>query len=125
MNSCLARQLPLWLLVLPLLASCSSSPSAPSEADPTVTIGPAGVSPTELRIEAWSQVKFVNNDTRPHTMVSDPVDLHTQCPAINQVGYLQPGESRNTGTLYLTGTCGFHDHSNQNEAGLRGRIEVQ
>jgi hypothetical protein len=78
-----------------------------------------------LHIQGWSQVKFVNNDTRPHTIVSDPVDLHSQCPAINQVGYLEPDESRNTGTLYLTRTCGFHDHNNQGEAGLRGRIVVQ
>jgi plastocyanin len=124
MNVCAARAVLVWLLMLPLLASCSSSPSAPSDADATVTIGPEGVFPTELRIRGWNQVRFVNNDTRPHTMVSDPVDLHTECPAINQVGYLQPGESRNTGTLYLARTCGFHDHSNQNDARLRGRIVV-
>ena len=112
-------------VILPLISACGSSPSAPSEPDATITIGAAGVFPTEVRIRAWGQVRFVNNDTRPHTMVSDPVDLHTQCPPINLVGILQPGESRSTGTLNLTGTCGFHDHNNLNDVTLRGRIVVQ
>jgi plastocyanin len=110
--------------MLPLVIGCSSSPSAPSAAA-TITIGASGVSPAEVRIESWSQVTFVNNDTLPHTIVSDPVNLHSDCPQINRVGTLRPGESRNTGTLNLTGTCGFHDHGNQNDAGLRGRIVVE
>jgi plastocyanin len=112
-------------LILPLSASCGSSPSAPSEPEATITIGSAGVSPTEVRIDAWSQVRFINNDTQPHSMVSDPVDVHNQCPPINMVGVLQPGESRNTGTLNLSGTCGFHDHLNKTSAAWRGRIVVK
>jgi plastocyanin len=83
------------------------------------------VAPAELRIKAWSRVMFVNNDTRSHTIVSDPVDVHTQCPPVNQVGLLNPGESRTTGTLNLTGTCGFHDHGNKTDASLMGRIVVE
>ena len=119
-----ARRFRVLLVTLPLLAFCGSSPSAPGGAEATVTIGAAGVSPKEVRIKAWGQVTFVNNDSRPHTIVSDPVDLHTQCPPINRVGLLQPGESRTSGTLNLPGTCGFHDHTDQVEA-LRGRIIVQ
>ncbi len=113
------------MLMLPLVASCGSSPSAPSAPDATITIGPAGVTPNEVRIKAWGQVRFVNNDTEPHSIVSDPVDVHTQCPPLNQVGVLQPGESRNTGTLNLPGTCGFHDHLNKTNAALRGRIIIE
>ena len=108
-----------------LAVSCGSGPSAPSPSDPVMVIGPAGVAQVELRIKAWSRVTFVNNDTRPHTIVSDPVDVHTQCPPVNQVGLLNPGESRSTGTLNLTGTCGFHDHGNKTDASLMGRIVVQ
>jgi plastocyanin len=107
------------------VVSCGGSPSAPSEADAVVTIGAAGVFPASVRIKAWGQVKFVNNDTRPHTMVSDPVDSHTDCPPLNRVGTLQPGESRNTGTLNLPGNCNFHDHDNQANPALRGRIVVE
>jgi plastocyanin len=108
-----------------LAISGGTAPAAPSPSDPAIVIGPAGVVPVELRIKAWSRVTFVNNDTRPHTVASDPIDVHTQCPPVNQVGLLNPGESRSTGTLNLTGTCGFHDHGNKADASLMGRIVVQ
>ena len=112
------------LLFAALIGGCESGPTAPSAAA-TITIGPAGVSPGEVRIKSWNYVKFVNNDTRPHSIVSDPVDAHSQCPPLNRVGLLQPGESRDTGTLNLTGVCGFHDHDNHGDASLRGRIVVE
>ena len=99
-------------------------PTAPSE-DAVITIGPSGVSPAEVRIKAWGRVKFVNSDTQPHTMVSDPIDTHNQCPPVNQIGLLAPGDSRTTGTLNLPRTCGYHDHNNQTDASLKGRIIVQ
>ena len=112
------------LFLAALIAGCDSGPTAPSAAA-TITISAAGVSPREVRIKAWNYVTFVNNDTRPHAMVSDPVDAHTQCPPVNRVGFLQAGESRDTGTLNLTGVCGFHDHDNQSDAALKGRIVVE
>jgi hypothetical protein len=114
-------------LAVPILTTlgCGAGPSAPSPNDATIVIGPAGVAVKETRIKAWSRVTFVNNDTRPHTMVSDPVDVHTQCPPVNLVGLLNPGESRSTGTLNLPGTCGFHDHSNKADPTLTGRILVE
>ena len=112
------------LLFVALISACRSAPDAPSAAA-SITIDAAGVSPKELRIKAWSYVTFVNNDTRPHTVLSDPVDVHTGCPQLNRVGVLQPGESRDTGTLNLPGICGFHDHTNQADAALKGRIIVE
>src|SRR5438045_408393 len=85
--------------MLPLLSFCGSNPTAPGEPAATVTIGATGVAPKEVQIKAWGRVRFTNSDARPHTIVSDPVDLHTQCPPVNNVGLLQPGESRDTGTL--------------------------
>ena len=105
--------------------SCGSNPSAPTDAEATITISSTGISPTEVRIDAWSQVKFVNNDSEPHSIVSDPVDVHSQCPQLNQVGILQPGDSRISGTLNLSGTCGFHDHLNKTSDVWRGRIIVK
>ena len=52
-------------------------------------------------------------------------DLHSDCPPVNQVGLLNPGESRNTGTLNLSTVCRFHDHLNQSDQALKGRIVVQ
>ena len=104
--------------------SCGSSPSEPGGAA-TISIGPAGLAPAETRIRAWNHVTFVNNDIRPHVIVSDPIDVHDACPPINRVGLLNPGERRDTGTLTQTGACGFHDHSNQTDPALKGRIVVQ
>lgn len=113
------------IVALPLLSACGSSPSEPGEASATtITITADGISPKEVRIKAWNYVRFVNQDSRPHTMVSDPVNLHTDCPPLNRIGLLQPGQSRDSGTLHLPGVCGFHDHDNQVDA-YRGRIIVE
>jgi plastocyanin len=105
-------------------AGCGSGPSAPSAAA-TITIGPGGVSPRQVHIKAVNYVTFINQDTRPHAIASDPVDLHTQCPAINRVGVLAPGESRETGTLSAAGTCGYHDHNNPTDTSMQGTILVE
>jgi plastocyanin len=112
------------LIVVTVLSACGSGPNAPTAAA-TVTITAAGVSPKEVRIKAWNYVTFVNMDNRSHAIASDPVDLHTQCPPLNRVGVLLPGESRDTGTLNLAGNCGFHDHNNTSDATLQGRIIVE
>jgi hypothetical protein len=57
-------------------------------------------------------------------MVSDPVNLHTECPSINAVGLLRPGQSRDTTSMHPPRSCGFHDHQDQVEA-FRGRIIVE
>lgn len=108
-----------------LAAGCGESTSGPTQdADAIVTITSAGVSPKEVRLKAWNQVVFINNDTQPHNILSDPVNEHTQCPAINNVGYLPPGARRQTLTL-IAGVCGFHDHLDLTNDALRGTIRVE
>jgi hypothetical protein len=70
-------------------------------------------------------VTFVNNDTRVHEMDSDPHPDHTDCPEINQVDLLTPGQMKLTGNLNTRRTCGFHDHLNDTNNGLRGSIVIQ
>jgi plastocyanin len=108
-----------------VLARCGSSPSAPSDNEPTVTLTASGPSPVEIRIRVGGTVLFVNNDARPHAMSSDPVTTHTDCPAINDVGTLAPGQSRRTGPLTVARTCGFHDHMNEFDPTWKGRIIIQ
>jgi plastocyanin len=120
-----ARRFVLAATLLAILGTgCGSGPSAPSAAA-TITIGPAGVSPKQVRIKAFNYITFINQDTRAHAIASDPVDLHTQCPAINRVGALAPGESRETGTLSVPGTCGYHDHNNPTDTSVQGTIVVE
>ena len=123
-----ARRAPA-ILVSMVVAACgggASAPSAPSSAGTrTITITATGVSPASLTVPAGARVTFVNNDTRRHDMTSDPHPDHTDCPEINVVGALQPGQSRETGNLVAMRTCGYHDHEQPTNAALRGRIVVQ
>ena len=106
-----------------------ASPPAPSPS-PTpnpnqITITNTGASPSELVVAPGARVMFVNNDSRPHDMTSDPHPDHMDCPAINLVGRLVPGQSRETGNLVVARTCGFHDHDNPTNDALRGRIVIR
>lgn len=83
------------------------------------------MSPNELAVSPGTRVLFINNHTRPHDMSSDPHPDHSDCPEINQVGMLNPGQSRETGNLVAIRTCGFHDHDNPNDAALTGSIVIR
>ena len=83
------------------------------------------MSPAEVRVPVGGRVTFMNNDVRLHAMSSDPITVHTDCPAINDVGTLNPGQSRSTGPLTVARVCGFHDHINEFDDTWKGRIVVQ
>ena len=107
-------------------ATTTGAPSAPSSPNAVViTIASGNVSPKNVIVPAGSQITFVNNDTVDHLMYSDPHPEHTDCPDINAVGFLTPGQSRQTGNLNVVRTCWFHDHGNPTVASLRGTITIQ
>ena len=83
------------------------------------------VSPKTLTVTAGTRVTFVNNDTRAHDMNSNPHPEHSDCPAINDVGFLTPGQSRQTGNLNVVRACGFHDHNQDSNTNLQGTITIQ
>jgi len=113
----------------------SASPTSPSSGgstggstDPatTITISSSGVvSPKTLTVPAGTRVTFVNNDSRAHDMESNPHPEHTDCPEINQVGFLQAGQSKQTGNLNTRRTCGYHDHNRDSDTNLQGSIVIQ
>ena len=90
----------------------------------TITITATGVSPQNVTVAAGSRVTFVNNDTRPHDMSSDPHPAHTDCPEIT-VGFMHPGQSATTQNLNRVRTCGFHDHNQDTNTSLQGTIRIQ
>ena len=90
----------------------------------TITITAAGVSPSSVTVSPGQRVTFVNNDSRPHDMASDPHPEHNQCPEIN-VGFLQAGQSGTTQNLNTVRTCGFHDHNQPDVRSLQGTIRIQ
>ena len=107
-----------------------SSPSTPSGTNPpsggslTVTISATGVSPRSLQVPIGGRVTFVNNDTRTHQIMSDPNPLHNDCPAINEIATIAPGQTRLTGTFDVRRTCGYHDHMNPGEATMQGALMI-
>lgn len=100
--------------------TCSSLPDAR-----TILIVNNAVCPQTLTVPRGSQATFINNDNRAHEMNSDPHPEHTNCPELNQVGHLEPGQSRQSGNLNVARSCGFHDHLNDQNRALQGTITIQ
>jgi plastocyanin len=120
------------LLLAMLAGSCGgggspSAPAPPPTSNPNVITISSGaiVSPRELTVSPGARVLFVNNDSRRHDVASDDHPDHLECPALNQVGLLNPGQSRESGNLVTVRTCGFHDHEDPNNNNLRGRIVIR
>ena len=93
-------------------------------AAPTITITSSCVMPKVLTVVQGQRVLFVNNDTVPHEMASDLHPTHARWPALNQVGYLAPGQSRETGNLNTVGVISYHDHLDAQNEGLLGSIRI-
>jgi plastocyanin len=120
-----------WLITAVACGSSSGkSPTSPQAGSPapsgaTITISNTGaVSPTSVDIAAGQSVTFINQDSRNHEMASDPHPAHSDCPQINAVGVLAPGQTRLTNGLTTARTCGFHDHGDPDNTKLHGSIVI-
>jgi plastocyanin len=91
----------------------------------TITITSGGVNPKNVTINSGEVVAFVNNDAGAHQISSDPHPVHTDCPPINSLGTLGPGQTRNTGNMTTSRTCGFHDHLDPTNTALQGTITIR
>ena len=104
----------------------TTPPSTTPTDSATITIGSNGsVSPSSVTINRGGRVTFVNNHNRAHDMQSDPHPEHTDCPELAAVGFLNPGQSRTSNNFNTARTCGFHDHNEDTNANLKGRIIIQ
>lgn len=114
-------------------SACGGNDAAPSPnpggggstTGTTITITASGVSPKTLTVARGTQVTFVNNDSVPHEMNSDPHPTHTDCSEINSVGFLSASQSKTTANLNTARTCGYHDHQRDTVVSLQGTIIVQ
>ena len=122
------------LIVLALTAAAACGSKGSSSTAPTlvtavqtttITITSAGVSPNNIEVAVGARVLFINNDSRSHNMTSDPHPEHTDCPAINSVGFLQAGQQLNTGNLTTARTCKYHDHDDPGSAKFQGQIVIK
>jgi hypothetical protein len=78
-----------------------------------------------VTIPAGGRVLYINNDSSAHWMASDPHPSHEDCPELNAVGVLQPGDRRASSNLVNARSCGFHDHDNPGTRALQGTIVIQ
>jgi hypothetical protein len=116
-----------------LVSGCGggSTPAGPSspggsggDASITITITSTGVSPKALTVAQGTRVLFTNNGAISREMFSDPHPEHTDCPEINNVGDISPGQTKETGNLNTIRTCGYHDHGNPDDARFKGTIVI-
>jgi plastocyanin len=125
------------LTVACIAAACggSDSPSSPSTGGggnsgggsvttTTVTLTSAGASPKDITVAVGSRVTFVNNDSQPHDMDSNPHPEHTDCPPLN-VGFIAAGASGTSQNLTTARTCGYHDHNQPSNTNFQGTIRIQ
>jgi hypothetical protein len=78
-----------------------------------------------LRMYQGSRLTFVNQDTVPHDIQSDPPHVHTECPEIGAAGFLVPGQTKTTASLDRLVSCGFHDHHHEGDARFSGRVTIE
>ena len=114
-----------------LLTACGSwggsptAPQTPPPSGPTVTITSAGVTPAAIEIPVGGRLTVVNSDGVSHDMGSDPHPGHEDCPELNQIGMLEPGQNRTSGNLVEARTCGMHDHLRPLVTSLHVRITIR
>ena len=105
--------------------STPNSPTPPGPTGPSVTITSAGLSQRSIDIPVGGRLTITNSDGVAHDMGSDPHPSHEDCPELNQIGLLQPGQSRTSGNLVEARVCGMHDHLRPLVASLQLRITIR
>ena len=106
----------------------STGPSGsctPSTNPATLVIQNNAICPQTITIPRGGQLTIINQDSRTHDMDSDPHPAHTDCPELNQIGFLNPNQQRTSGNLNTVRSCGMHDHSNPDRASLKATIMIQ
>jgi hypothetical protein len=96
--------------------------------DATFVITPGGIFPKRVVIDEGTRVKFINRGLVGRQMSSDEHPLHQDCPPINDVGFLQPGQEGLTGNMILDAgrhACGIHDHDDDQNDAVKGKIIVR
>lgn len=77
----------------------------------TVVITDKGFFPQTIRLKKGGTVSFINQDTQPHQIMSDPHPIHDLYPFLNTDEVLNNGESVAI-TFEKSGTFTYHDHLN-------------
>ncbi len=90
----------------------------------TINLSANGVDNTQPSVKLGERLRVTNNDTRAHQFMTTPHNVHTDCPALNAIGSLAPGQSGTSDPLTTARGCGFHDHMNPDDPKFRGQVLV-
>lgn len=115
-----------------LLTACGAwgrSPTAPGTPPPPagaiVTIAGGALTPRAIEVPLGGRLTIVNQDAVSHDMGSDPHPGREDCPALNGIGLLEPGERRSSGSLVEARTCGMRDHLRPLDGALHLRVAIR
>jgi plastocyanin len=97
----------------------------PARSEPIVNVTARGFEPPSVTVTVGGRVRFQNLDDRPHSIASNPVDTHSDCPPINEVGLLVPGQVKTTGSFRDARTCNYHDELSEATQLLTGSITIR
>jgi plastocyanin len=97
----------------------------PAPSEPIVNVTQRGFEPPNVAVAVGGRVRFQNFDDRPHSIASNPIDTHIDCPPINDVGLLSPGQIKTTGRFPEARTCAYHDELSETTQLLTGSITIR
>jgi plastocyanin len=99
-------------------------PNQPRDPAPTVSITAAGVAPQVSHLNRGTPVRFVNNDSVNHRLGPAPELRYDNCPELDGLPNLEPGQSASV-TIDRNGTvCAFHDDAQPATRALQGVLVV-
>lgn len=92
----------------------SSAPTGPTGSTSgtlgaTVRLTATGAVPKEVSINPGEFVRYINEDTRPHQIQTNPHVMHSDCPP-NNIAILNPGQQADTAAFTERKGCGYHNH---------------
>ncbi len=90
----------------------------------TINLSANGIDNATPSVQLGERLRVTNNDTRSHQVMTTPHLQHTDCPALNDIGALAPGQSGTSAPLTTARGCGFHDHMNPDDTKFRGQVLV-
>ena len=67
-----------------------------------------GPNPREISIGVGEFVSFMNHEAVPYTLAGGAGPSQNDCPEVNAVGLLGPGEIRFTAPFPAAKTCDYH-----------------
>jgi hypothetical protein len=102
-----------------------SGSCTPSGNANTLVIQNNAICPQAITITRGGQLTIFNQDSRSHDMTSDPHPSHTDCPELNQIGFLNSNQQRQSGNLNTARSCGWLFIRDPDRASLKATITIQ